>query len=174
MLHKIRASLQERDQGYDSKLQHLIELDGATFGRRRTGNQKTVLVAIETKEWVDEKGRRKQRASFAKTAVVDSENKVDAQAFANRYVQKGAKLMTDGSTSFDALKDVNVKSKTMGLDREAMDRWLPWVHRLISNAKAWIIGTHHGVKADYLSGISLNISTASTDVMTRIPFFIVR
>ena len=33
---------------------------------------------------------------------------------------------------------------------EELEKWLPWVHRFISNAKAWIIGTHHGVKSKYL------------------------
>ena len=57
ILHKIREALRQRDEGY--KLKNIIELDGAVFGTRHTGNQTEVLVAIENKSWVDEKGRRK-------------------------------------------------------------------------------------------------------------------
>jgi hypothetical protein len=35
-------------------------------------------------------------------------------------------------------------------DPERLDKWLPWVHKFISNAKAWIIGTHHGVSSEKL------------------------
>ena len=35
-------------------------------------------------------------------------------------------------------------------DPVILKRWLPWVHKFISNAKAWVIGTHHGVKSSYL------------------------
>ncbi|MCP3678987.1 MAG: transposase, partial [Gammaproteobacteria bacterium] len=35
--------------------------------------------------------------------------------------------------------------------KEILDDWLPWVHKFISNAKSWILGTHHGVDAKYLA-----------------------
>lgn len=56
----------------------VIELDAGTFGRRETGNQCDVLVAIETKSWVDEKGREGSRAGFAKV-LVGKETKAHAQ-----------------------------------------------------------------------------------------------
>ena len=46
-MHKIRNALMQRDDEY--KLNDIIELDGAVFGRRQTGNQIDVLVAIESK-----------------------------------------------------------------------------------------------------------------------------
>jgi len=51
ILHKIREALRQRDEEY--KLKNVIELDGAAFGKRQTGNQTDVLVAIETKDWTD-------------------------------------------------------------------------------------------------------------------------
>src|SRR3990170_3794946 len=67
LLHKIREALRQRDDEY--KLNNIIELDGGVFGRRHTGNQTDVLVAIESKDWVDEKGRKKCKAGFAKVLV---------------------------------------------------------------------------------------------------------
>ena len=40
--------------------------------------------------------------------------------------------------------------KVVSGDRAACERWLPWVHKFMSNAKAWIDGTHHGVKDNYV------------------------
>ena len=53
ILQKIRTALQQRDDGYELST-GVIELDGATFGRREAGNQGDALVAIETITWVDQ------------------------------------------------------------------------------------------------------------------------
>ena len=55
ILQKIRMALQIRDEAY--KLKDIIELDGTQFGRKITKNDREVLVAVETKSWVDDKGR---------------------------------------------------------------------------------------------------------------------
>jgi len=147
MMHKIREALRQRDATY--KISNIIELDGGVFGRRQTGNQAEVLVAVETKEWVDKKGKKKSRAGFAKVLVA-SETKIAAQNFVDDAVDENATLHTDNSPSFTNLENVDVEHKTVGIDKELLDSWLPWVHKFISNAKSWIVGTHHGVEAKYL------------------------
>jgi len=147
MLHKIREALRQRDETY--KLKNIIELDGATFGKRQTGNQIDVLVAIETKDWVDKKGRPKSQAGFAKVVVAD-ETKEEAQEFVDKSIEKGSMVNTDGSPSLRNLKNVDVDYQVMDSDQEKIDHWLPWVHKFIGNAKSWIVGTHHGVEAKYL------------------------
>ena len=147
MLHKIREAFRQRDETY--KISNIIELDGGVFGRREAGNQTEVLVAVETKEWVDKNGRKKSRAGFAKVLVA-SETKKETQHFVDNAVDKNATLHTDNSPSFTHLENVDVEHKTVGTDKELLDSWLPWVHKFISNAKSWIVGTHHGVEAKYL------------------------
>ena len=148
MLHKIREALRQRDETY--KVSNIIELDGGVFGRRQTGNQTEVLVAVETKEWTDKNGKKKSRAGFAKVLVA-SETKKAAQDFVDSAVDENATLHTDNSPSFTNLENVDVEFKTVGTDKELLDSWLPWVHKFISNAKSWIVGTHHGVEAKYLA-----------------------
>lgn len=148
MLHKIREALRQRDLGY--KLSKYIELDGATFGKKETGNQIDVLVAIESKDWIDSKGRPKSRAGFAKV-IVGSETKENAQAFVNEAIIKGSMVNTDGSPSLINLKGIDVDYRVVGTDKEILDHWLPWVYKFISNAKSWLIGTHHGVESKYLA-----------------------
>lgn len=147
MLQKIREALRQRDEHY--KLKDVIELDGAVFGRRQTGNQTEVLVAIETKEWTDKKGRKKSKAGFAKV-VVANETKKEAQQFVDEAITEKSMVNTDGSPSLINLENVDVDYQVMGGNQEAIDRWLPWVHKFIANAKVWLVGTHHGVESKYL------------------------
>lgn len=148
MLHKIREALRQRDEIY--KLSNIIELDGGVFGKRETGNQTGVLVAIETKEWVDKNGHKKSKAGFAKI-VVASETREKAQKFVDKEIEKNSTLHTDKSQSFIHLDNVKIEHRAVNNDKELLDHWLPWVHKFISNAKAWIIGTHHGVESKYLA-----------------------
>jgi transposase-like protein len=153
MLHKIRRAFSQRDESY--KLSGLIELDGASFAHQaseapKKKGQATVLVAVETKEWVDDKGRPKQKAGFAKVKVTGSESKIFAQRFVNDAIAPGSQVNTDAGGAFIKLKGVDLDYQKVLGNKETLDRWLPWVHRFISNAKTWILGTHHGVKAKYL------------------------
>ena len=45
------------------------EIRSADSAIHHTDNQSTVLVTIETKDWVDEKGREKSKAGFVKINV---------------------------------------------------------------------------------------------------------
>ncbi|MHA2040141.1 MAG: IS1595 family transposase [Promethearchaeota archaeon] len=148
ILHKIREALRQRDDEY--KLNDIIELDGAVFGKRHTGNQKDVLVAVESKDWIDQKGRKKSKAGFAKV-VVANETKEEAQKFVDKGIEQDSTIHSDRGPSLMYLENVKVEHRTVGSDKELLDNWLPWVHKFISNAKSWIIGTHHGVEAKYLA-----------------------
>lgn len=147
MLHKIRAALQERDSAY--KIRDVIELDGASFGKRHTENQADVLIAIESKDFFGENGKPKSRAGFAKI-VVAPEDSESAQAFVDRVIEPNAMINTDGAPALINLKGVDVDFRVMNNEKAKLDLWLPWVHKFISNAKAWLIGTHHGIEAKYL------------------------
>jgi hypothetical protein len=120
-------------------------LDGALFGKRKTQNQAGVLVAVETKDWIDDKGRPKSKAGFAKVMVA-TEDKIASQKFVDKYIEPGSMINVDASRSFRELRNVDVDWRQMNGDHDELSQWLPWVHRFVSNAKAWIIGTHHGVE----------------------------
>ena len=148
LLHKLKEALRQRDAEY--KLNNIIELDGAVFDRRQTGNQTEVLVAIETKDWIDQKGHKKSKAGFAKIMVA-RETKKEAQEFVDQAIEKNSMVNTDGSPSLIHLKNVDVDYQVVGSNQEILDHWLPWVYNFIANAKSWIVETHHGVEAKYLS-----------------------
>lgn len=147
MLKKVRGCLQQRDELY--KLKEMIELDGASFGRRHTENQTRVLVAIESKDWVDDKGRSKSKAGFVKVSVAP-EKKQNVQEFVDKNIESGSMVNTDGGRSVIDIKNVDHDYQVVAGDQRVVDRWLPWVHKFISNAKSWVNGTHHGVSSKHL------------------------
>jgi hypothetical protein len=144
MLQKIRAALKDRDQRY--KLQGIIEVDGASFGHKK--NRKSVLVAVESKDWVDDNGKPRPRAGFAKIALA-SETKQDAQHFVNQAIERDSVLHADRKNIYPTLENVQVDSR-MTQNLLFLDGWLPWVNKFISNAKAWVLGTHHSIRSKYL------------------------
>ena len=153
LLHKIRRAFAQRDERY--KLNGIIELDGADFARRATEEegrkgQATVLVAVETKSWIDDKGTPQEKAGFAKVQVTGSESKIFAQRFVDASIVPGSQVNTDGKNALTHLKNVDADHQIIGGAKANVERWLPWVHRFIANAKTWLLGTHHGVAAKYL------------------------
>lgn len=146
MMHKIREALRQRDDRY--KLRGTIELDGSAIGRRKKNNQAEILVAVETKAWVDEKGRPRSKAGFAKIAVAP-ERKKTAQEFVNQAIEPDSFVNTDAGSSLLKLQGVQTDYRVMDYKKEALELWLPWVNRVVQNLRAWVNGTHHGIGAEY-------------------------
>lgn len=147
LLQRIREAMRQRDAGY--KLHGVVELDGADFGHQKDKGKKEVLIAVESKDWVDERGKPKQRAGFAKVEL-SRESKICAQQFVDKNIESGTQVNTDASNAFGGLKGVDAEQRVMDNAPERLDSWLPWVQRWMENAKVWIQGTFHGVSAKHL------------------------
>lgn len=150
MLMRIRRALMERDSTY--KLDGIIELDGAVFGKKDFYNKrdtsKSVFVGVQTKSWTDDRGRTKTRAGFAQIYVDPhgQETKAGAEHFIRQSIKPRSQIVTDGRAMYRKMPDVSVNSKAVSGDRRLTEAQLPWVHKFISNAKTWVLGTHHGIK----------------------------
>jgi hypothetical protein len=140
LLMRIRRALMTRDEGY--KLKGTVQLDGAFYGhvKNEDGLIPTVIIGVESKDWVDAKGKPKAKAGFAKVLVdqFGEETKRTAQTFSKLSLEQSARLQTDGKKMYQKLGR-----------RHEETRDLKWVNRFISNSKAWILGTHHGLKAPH-------------------------
>ena len=148
ILHKVRHSLGQRDDQY--KLTGILELDSTSFGKRATGNQEEVLIAVETKTYKDKYSKTKSKAGFAKV-ILANQTREKIEAFLNNNVMKGSEVRTDGAQAYvKGYEDYDFKVKATYTDHNLTENWLPWVHRFISNAKTWILGTHHGIRGHYL------------------------
>jgi len=145
MLHKIRAAMADRDQQYE--LNGFVQLDDAFFGGpdglQGRGTEKTpVYVAVST----DEKGK----PQFAKMEVVDAVNNNTAQKFITQAIETGCTVTTDGYTVYPQLKGLGyTHERVLSSEPEAEEKF-HWVHTIIANAKAFIIGTFHGLDVKHL------------------------
>jgi hypothetical protein len=146
LLHRIREAMRQRDERY--KLHGTVELDGANFGEQKDKTRKKVLVAIETKQWVDEQGRTKSRAGFAKVTQA-RESKIYAQQFIEASTGPATMVNTDAGPALTGLVGIDADNRVMAHAPEKLDGWLPWVQKWTENARAWLTGTFHGVRAKY-------------------------
>lgn len=161
MAHKVRKAMADRDARY--ALAGLVEMDDSFFGPRghtpgRGSERKsTVLCAVSL--YRDKKG--KEAPGFAHMQVVEDASAESVEDFLERLgcgaaTEEGRALLkairTDGWRSYGkAAKDKDLAHCRVVL-RNPTDagRLLPWVHRIISNAKAVIRGTHRGVSDKHL------------------------
>ena len=145
MLHKIRTAMSDRDQLY--KLAGLVQLDDAFFGgpngfQGRGTSKKPVYVAVST----DSEGK----PLYVKMKAVDRVNKATALEFANQAISKGCAVTTDGLTAYPQLKSQGYTHERVLSSSPEAEEKLHWVHALISNAKAFMVGTFHGLDKSHL------------------------
>jgi hypothetical protein len=147
MLHKIRKAMSERESG--CMLTKIIEMDDAYFGvpdegrKRGRGTDKTpAVIAVQ----VDEKGR----PVYAKAAVVDNLQGTTIIDTARMIAEPGSEIRTDGYKSYGALSGVGYEVNSKNFDPQDSPDHLLWPHKVISNIKAFIAGTYHGLDKKHL------------------------
>lgn len=148
MLQKIRVALIDRDALY--KLSGEIEVDGTQFGSKVSETDQEVIIGIESKKWIDEKGKEKSKAGFAQVTL-GKENKENTKKFISEKIKPNSTLFVDGAKCYEvSTAKVDIKAKATLGNKEVLSQWHPWMHRFVSNAKVWILGTHHGIDPKYL------------------------
>jgi transposase-like protein len=133
IMHKIRQAMTKRDNEV-VRLAGLIELDEGFFGRKKPQCQ--VLVMIES--------GNKQAGSL----VSEPEIKRVIEAHVDNESQQH--FVTDCAAAHNTLRKMGHKLETHLSTPESAARKLPWVHRAISLAKRFILGTYHGINRKHL------------------------
>ena len=145
LLHRIRTAMGQRDDTH--QLGGIIEFDDAFFGgptvgkKRGRGTEKAkVFVALS----LDGKGnplylKMKQTKDIRQSSV---------RKFAQMNIVAGSTIRSDGYCSYTPgligfVHEPKPYDPSSGL--------LHWIHITISNAKAFIIGTYHGLPSENLS-----------------------
>jgi hypothetical protein len=161
MAHKVRKAMADRDAQYG--LAGLIELDDSFFGpkgsKRGRGSERKSTVLCAVSLYRDRSGR--ERPGFAHMQVVDTASAKAIEGFLDRLgcgvtTPDGRQLMeairSDGWKSYGkvAAEKAMTHYKVVLRDPKAAGKLLPWVHRVISNAKAVIRGAHRGVSEKHL------------------------
>lgn len=147
MLSKIRYAMGERDAIYT--LDGIVEIDEAFFGapteggKRGRGTEKTaVMVSVS----LTDEGKPK----FAKMEVVDSVDGETAATFAENNIEKGSEVRTDGLNIYKPLAQKGYNLNQKKFDPKTQPEHLHWTHIVVSNAKAFIEGTFHGLDSIHL------------------------
>ena len=147
MTHKIRHAMGKQDENH--QLDAIVELDDAFFGgaspggKRGRGADKTaVLVSVS----LTDDGKPKN----AKMEVVEAVDGDTVSVFAQKSISAGSEIRTDGFPSYAPLQKIGYKLVQRNYDPKKDPKHLHWTHIIISNAKAFINGTYHGLDSVHL------------------------
>lgn len=161
MAHKIRKAMADRDASYS--LAGLVEMDESFFGpkgtKRGRGSERKSTVLCAVSLYRDRQGE--EHPGFAHMQVVDNASADTIENYLERLrcgstTKEGRGLLkairTDGWRSYGkAVKGKDMSHyKVILRDPKAAGKLLPWIHRVISNAKAVIRGSHRGVSEKHL------------------------
>jgi transposase-like protein len=147
MLQKIRFAMGERDENY--KLDGIMEMDEGFFGgtaegsKRGRGTEKTaVLVSVS----LTDSGKPK----FARMQVLEVVNGDAVKEFSKKRIVPGTEIRTDGLAVYNCLSEEGFLHTTIPFNKKKHPEHLHWTHIVISNAKAFVQGTFHGLDAKHL------------------------
>ena len=147
ILHKIRKAMGDRDSAY--MLAGIVELDDAFFGapteggKRGRGTDKTkVIVGLS----LNQQGH----PLYVKMEVIPDIKGVTLVDFANRAIKLGSLISSDAYRSYNALAKQGYQHTPQVYNPIDNPDHLHWLHTLISNAKAFISGTYHGLDSKHL------------------------
>jgi transposase-like protein len=142
MLHKLRKTMGDRDSHY--YLDDIVEMDEAFFGgpgegsKRGRGTEKTPAVVAVS---LNEEGQ----PEYVKIQVLEQVNGASVVDMAKDTITPGATIQTDGLGIYRALNDAGYEQQGENFDPENSPQHLHWVHVVISNLKALMVGTYHGL-----------------------------
>lgn len=151
MLHKIRKAMEARDSEY--QLAGLIQVDDAFFNggvskggdkRGRGTNKSPVIVMAAVRD---------EAITFAKMEVVDTVDSDQIKSVLAEHIAPNQTIRSDGFPAYNAVTEINLThDKQVIYPKDGPPRYdvLKWVNILVSNAKAFILGTYHGVKKKHL------------------------
>lgn len=169
MAHKVRKAMAVRDQRYN--LAGLVEMDESFFGptgkKQGRGSEHKSVVLCAVSIYRNFKGEEKP--GFAHMQIVNDASAASIESFLDRLgsgsqTQEGEQLLdairSDGWRSYGkAAKNKNLPHYRIVLrDPKAAGRLMPWIHRIVANAKNVIRGAHRGVSEKHLQTYLSEIS----------------
>ncbi len=177
MFHKLRHAMGARDSLYE--LSEFVEFDDSHFSTFQNQTNQEKKESAKPKNEVLKRGRGSQKKStvivmaeslpaskdeqesgnFSKTrklghikmVVVPDLKKKTMNTEVKTKIDETSTVRTDGSTSFADFKTIVKKHEYEVLNtNEDVNRFLPWVHTVISNAKRYLLGIHFLIGKGYL------------------------
>ena len=158
MLHRLRKGMVNENRRHVSGLIEADEtiIGGAATRKRGRGvtaaKHKTLVIgAVEVLSYEDKKGTRCERASRVRLSTLDDAGEVSIRNFLTHNIDAGSTLRTDGWRGYSDAALVSYTHRVRVVRTpERAHRVAPHIHRVFSNLKTWLNGTHHGVEPKYL------------------------
>ena len=147
MLHKLREAMGSRDE--ESLLKGIVEMDDAFFGapseggKRGCGTDKTPAIISVSLD-------REGNPQYVKLDAVEAVDGDTVVKTAKARVEPGSVLGTDGLASYKALGKTDYEHCPENFDFGTRPKHLRWLHVIVSNLKAFISGTYHGLGKKHL------------------------
>jgi transposase-like protein len=146
MQHKIRKAMGDRDANYS--LSGIVEVDESFWGapteggKRGRGTERTIVLTALS---LNARGN----PLYAKMKVIPDVKAKTIREFAQQHFQPGTTVVSDWFRSYRSLGD-DFQHIAMEFNPERNPDHLHWLHTVISNAKAFIAGTYHGLDSKHL------------------------
>jgi transposase-like protein len=153
-LHKIRKAMVRADR---TQLSGLVEVDETYIGGeehsvstgRGTGNKVLVAIAVELKDYGNEKKQGLRKIGHIRLSVVQDASTESLSPFVIENIEKDSEIITDGWSSYSFIKTSSYKHTTFVQSKKKDgENPLPHVHLVISLLKRWLLGTHQGAVSD--------------------------
>jgi len=145
LLHRIRHAMANRDQDY--LLSGIVELDDTYFGgpkkggKRGRGTRKAkVLVGISKNE--------EGKPRYLKMQVIPNLKGKTIGKYAGKMIENGTVVQSDAYHSYR--KPLEEKYLHHFEVFDSNSDMLHWLHIMIGNAKAFVMGTYHGLGEKHL------------------------
>lgn len=156
LLAKLRAGTRRPGQDKIGG-SHAVELDVAFLGGVNKGQGRgvtkkaLVAIAVEVREGEPPKNirdRDKQNfyAGRIRMVRIPNNDAANIDKFVTDWIEPGSVILSDDGSSFTNLASLGYVHEPMVTkkDKNKIEGWVPLVHLIISNLKAWIHGTYHG------------------------------
>ena len=140
LLKRIRSAMRQRDDQH--MLTGVVEFDDMFIGaptkgkgRGRSTQKARVLVALS----LDENGK----PQYLKMQVTPDFKRATIKNFTFKNIQSGSTIKSDGCTTYGPVLSTNYNHQPQTFKQNK--HHLHWLHIAISNAKAFVLGTFHGL-----------------------------
>ena len=163
LLHKLRAGMVRPDRDRIGGVPNThIEVDetwvgGRTRGEGRGVHHKTlVAAAVEVRHrkpgTAQDKRKDGRYAGRLRLAIADDRSAASLCGFVENAVEPGVLLVTDDWSAYRGLRALGYDHHPIAEcgDPEVSEEFLPMIHLVFANLKAWLNSVHHGVSAKHL------------------------
>ena len=147
MLQKIRKAMAHREDRY--QLAGLVELDESFFGATKEGGSRGRGTA-KTKVLVGLSLNHLGYPCYLRFKVLPRINRNTLDPIIEKLIIPGAVVKTDGLRSYMSLPKKGYQHERIIASQTNILESMRWLHTMVSNAKALIGGTFHGLDSKHL------------------------